>query len=126
MSTSIGGLKTLLLTNVVELKFTRRTRSPRAATRRMLATLNYQLLNSELGKTIFRFNQPTNSPPYNAGSYNLVTAYDLFMLDWRNIPVDSCEIVNLIPAEPEVEFWEYFNKVLSKMTASQKAAFMDK
>lgn len=126
MSLSVGGLKSLLLSNVVEIKFTRRRQNRRVPTRRMLATLNYTLLNSEMGKAIFRFTEPTNSPPFNANLYNLVTAYDLFMLDWRNIPADSSQIVNVIPAEPDVEFWEYFDKVLSKMSATQKAAFMDK
>ena len=127
VSASVNGLRALLQNNVVELKFIRRDISPgRSRSRRMLSTLDFQLLNSEIGKQIFRFSSPSKFPSYNASSYNLLTVYDLFMLDWRNIPADSCQIINVIPTTPQVEFWDYFNNILSKMSASQKAAFMDK
>lgn len=124
---SVSGLRGLLQSNVIELKFIRRDISPgRPRSRRMLATLDFELLNSEIGKQVFRFSPPAKYPSYNASSYNLLTVYDLFMLNWRNIPADSCQIINVIPTSPQVEFWDYFNNILSKMSASQKAAFMDK
>lgn len=127
MSTSANSLQVLLQNNVVELKFIRREISPgRSRSRRMLATLNFELLNSDIGRQIFRFSNPIKKPSYNASSYNLLTVYDLFMLDWRNIPANNCQIINIIPTTPQVEFWDYFNNILSKMTSSQKAAFMDK
>jgi hypothetical protein len=77
-----------------------------------------------LGKTIFNFKRPTQAPAYNALSYELITVYDLFMQDWRNIPFNNVEVVRVLNCTPPEEFWKYFDEVLSKMTAAQKATFM--
>lgn len=125
MKLSTGGLKLLCQTNVVELKFVRRTNVlPR--TRRMLATLDRKILDSELGRQILNFKPPIKTSPYNAESRGLLTVWDLFFQDWRNIPVDTCEVVATVPSQPAEKFWEYFDKVLSKMTTQQKAVFMSK
>lgn len=125
MKLSIGGLKTLCLNNIVELKFARRTRVM-PPTRRMLATLDPFILDSELGRKILNFKPPVKAAPYNAASKGLLTVWDLFFQDWRNIPVEACEVVSTVPSKPPEKFWEYFNNVLGKMTAQQKAAFMSK
>jgi hypothetical protein len=127
VSLSSSSLQQILASNVIELVFVRRTpRKNKPPTRRMLATLNFNLLNSARGKNTFKFNPPSFPADFNASSYNLVTAFDLFMLDWRNIPANATEIVRVIPCSPEEEFWLYFDTVLSKLSAAQKAAFMDK
>jgi hypothetical protein len=126
MGLSITGLRQVLFNNVVELKFARRNPVPgRAATRRMLASLNPQILDSELGRSIFNFKPSVYSLPYNAAALNLLVVFDLFMQDWRAIPVNSTEIIRILPSSPVTEFWKYFNEVLSKMTSAQKAAFME-
>ncbi len=127
MSVSGNSLRSLLQNNVGEIKFIRRDISPgRPKSRRMLCTLDFDLLNSDIGKQIFKFINPIKNPPYNVNSYNLITVFDLFMLDWRNIPTESIQIISLIPTKPLSEFWDYFNNILSKMSSAQKAAFMDK
>jgi len=123
-----GNLKNACLNSVVELKFVRRNKLRIPSTRRMLCTLDGKLLNSDQGKEFLNFKAPRFSPPYNAESKGLVVVWDIIMQDWRAIPADSCVIVTAIKTQPRQEknFWEYYNKVLSKMTANQKKAFMDK
>lgn len=123
---SSSGLSQLLQTSVVELKFTRRQPvAKRPATRRMLASLCSEILDTDLGRTILNFKPPTQSPSYRASAYNLITVYDIFMQDWRAIPIDKTEVIRVLPSSPPTEFWEYFSTVLVKMTSSQKAVFMD-
>jgi len=126
MGLSSAGLQQLLENNVVELKFTRKNPvAGKPATRRMLASLNPAILDSELGRKIFNFNAPAGKPPYNPNNYNLVVFFDMFMQNWRAIPADSTEVIKLIPSTPIEDFWEYYNDVLSKMSSEQKAAFMN-
>ena len=128
MKLSLDGLERVCLSNVVEIKFNRRLRVVgKPATRRMLATKDVELLNSKEGLKILNFKAPMQSPPYNAASKGLLTVWDILFQDWRNIPVNAATVVSMIPTKPTAEkFWEYFNNVLVKMTAIQKAAFMDK
>ena len=127
MKLSLSGLKSLCRNNLVELKFTRRLKLVgKPTSRRMLATLDAELLNSTLGKEILNFKPPTKIPPYDAESKGLLTVWDILFQDWRNIPVDMTNVVSSVPTKPPQKFWEYFDKVIKKMTATQKAAFMDK
>lgn len=126
MSYTSAGLHQLLVSNVVELKFTRRNPKPnRPPTRRMLASLNPNILDSERGRTVFNFKSPTDYSAYNPNSHNLIVVFDLFMQNWRAIPTQSVEVIQVLPSDPVEEFWTYFSEVLSKMSADQKAAFMD-
>ena len=127
MKLSLGGLKSLLESNVVEIKFARRMKLiNKPDTRRMLATLDRDILNSKLGRDILNFKQPTQSAAYNAASKGLLAVWDIFLQDWRMIPVSNCEVVSVVPSRPPEKFWEYFNKTIGNMDATQKAAFMDK
>ena len=127
MKLSLTGLKSLCRNNVVELKFTRRVKiiggSP---SRRMLATLDAELLNSVLGKEVLNFKPPVKSAIYNADSKGLLTVWDILFQDWRNVSVESCYVVSTVPTKPPEKFWEYFDKVIKKLTTTQKAAFMKK
>lgn len=123
MKLSLLGLQNLCKQHVVELIFNKRTSGQH---RRMLATLDFNLLNSDLGKEIFKFNPPRYSPPFDASSKGLITLFDLIMLDWRNVPASQVEVVSAISTNPPVDFWTYFDKFISKMTALQKASFMTK
>ena len=127
MKLSLGGLKTLLESNVVEIKFLRRMKIiGRPATRRMLATLDRGVLDSKLGREILNFKPPTQAPAYEPTSRGLLPVWDIFFQDWRMVPVSNCEVVSVVPSKPPEKFWEYFNKTIGNMTADQKAAFMDK
>jgi hypothetical protein len=127
MNLSLGGLNQLCNSNLVELKFTRRLKFQNMPpTRRMLATLDYELLNSVMGKEILNFKPPLKTASYNTASKNLLTVWDLLFQDWRNIPIESTVVVTAIPTKPQEKFWEYFDKVIKKMTPQQKASFMSK
>lgn len=126
MKLSDNGLAQLLQANVVELKFVRRhPSSNRPATRRMIASLNSDILDSDLGRNILNFKPPVNRAAYNPSKHKLLFVFDFFMQDWRAIPVDSTEVIRVLPSNPASEFWDYFSTSLAKMTAAQKAAFMD-
>jgi hypothetical protein len=124
---SLNGLKQLCATNVVELRFNRRRRQgydfPH---RRMICTIDPAILDSQLGIEILNFKRPFTSASYNAASKNLLTVWDIIMQDWRNIPVESVDVVATVPTKPPEKFWEYFNKVIAKMTARQKLNFINK
>ena len=125
MALSPAALHQVLESGVVEIKFVRRNPKPGGVTtRRMLASLSIPILDSEAGRTVFRFTPPSGPSAYNATEKNLVMGFDIFIQNWRAIPADSTEIVRILPTEPE-EFWAYFYENLAKMTADQKAAFMN-
>ena len=126
MKLSLGGLEKLCNVNVVELKFTRRLPKGNSTTRRMFATTDWILLNSKEGLQILNFRIPTSQPAYNARTRGLLPVWDLFMQDFRNIPASSCDVISTVPTRPPETFWNYFNDILSKMSATQKAAFMEK
>jgi len=125
---SVRGLAQVCEKNVVELKFVRRNKMRIPSTRRMLCTLDSTLLNSTLGKEILNFKPPRFAPKYNAATRGLLVVWDIIMQDWRAVPADSCEIVVRIDTSTnnQKNFWDYYDKVLRKMTASQKKSFMDK
>lgn len=129
MAFTVSGLTELCRKNVVELKFVRRNKLRIPPTRRMLCTLDWPLLNSDEGKRLLNFKAPRFAPPYNAASKGLVVVWDIIMQDWRTVPADACEAVSAIKTSPvgqQKNFWEYYDKVLRKMTSTQKKGFMDK
>lgn len=127
MKLSLNGLKQLCATNVVELRFNRRRpQGYNFPHRRMICTTDPAILDSQLGIEILNFKRPFTNASYNAASKNLLTVWDIIMQDWRNIPVESVDVVATVPTKPPEKFWEYFNKVIVKMTARQKANFINK
>jgi len=120
---SLSGLSSLLKVNAGELLFRRRRSGP-GPFRRMLATNDLLLLNSISGKIALNYRKPTAYPPYNPTAYNLLCVWDIFMQDFRMVPVDAVEVISVIPTTPPEAFWEYFNNKLSKMSAIEKMAFM--
>lgn len=125
MRLTLGGLEKLCRENVVEVKFTRRIPKGNSTTRRMFATCDSLLLESKEGLSILNYRIPTSAPAYDARSRGLLPVWDIFMQDHRNIPASSCEVISVVKTRPPETFWEYFNNILSKMSASQKAAFME-
>jgi hypothetical protein len=126
MSISVSALASLCNSNVVELKFTRRNKMRVPPTRRMLCTLNRQVLDSTLGKSILNFRKPKQAAPYNASRKKLVTVWDIIMQDWRNVPTESVDVVSAINIVPATKFWDFYENVIKPMTSAQKSAFMDK
>jgi hypothetical protein len=121
---TLAGLEQLCRENVVEVKFTRRHAKGTSTTRRMLATCDSQLLESTDGLKILNYRIPSAAPAYDARARGLLPVWDIFMQDYRNIPVNNTEVISVVSTRPLETFWEYFNNILSKMSASQKASFM--
>lgn len=112
-----------LLTNVLDLRFVRRRPiSTKPDTRRMLCTKSYELLNSINGRIALNYRPPANIPAYDIVSKNLIIVWDIFMQDYRTLPVESVNVLNTIPANEK--FWTYFNENLRSMSSLDKIIFM--
>lgn len=123
MRVGLGQLKGLLEKNVCEVVFTRRLPIlNRPPTRRMLCTNSLELLMSPDGRTTLNFSPAHRQPKYNPAAKGLIITWDIFMQDYRQINVRSCDLVNKVPV---AEFWEYYRAKLASLTASQKMEFMD-
>ena len=110
--------------NVLEIKFLRRRPKLGAPpTRRMLCTGCLPLLNSPEGRIALNFRPAYNRPRYNPDVKNVAITWDIFMQDYRNISMNACEVLAVIPAK---EFWKFFNeRGLGLMTATDKMRFMN-
>ena len=120
-----GHLKNLLLTNVAEIKFARRlpvVDVNKGPTRRMWCTNCLALLNSFNGKNVLRYRIPKYLPKFNPNEKNVIVTWDILMQDFRCINMDSCELMQSMPANDD--FWTYFNENLLLMTTQQKINFM--
>lgn len=125
MKANFATLKTLLLSNVAEIKFLRkRIKAGFPPTRRMLCTNNFPLLNSNEGRIALNYKAPSKQPKFSQVEKNVLITWDIFMQDYRCINVAACEILQVIPANKE--FWNFFNTRLAKMSAAQKMGFMNK
>lgn len=128
-------LRSFLQYYVAEVVFVRRRKpkdpSVKTETRRMICTTCQVFLNSPFGKKTLNYKPAKQQPPYNAASKGLVTVWDLFMQDWRNIDVKSAVVIqkrnqNSLPMyvasrKGMEEFALFFNAKLRKMNAK---AFM--
>lgn len=126
MYLSAGGLMQLLAKNVVELRFKRKHKKQGFnEQRRMLCTNDRNLLNSDAGKRILHFVQPTHPKSYNPLAKNLVVAYDIFMQQYRTIDARTCDVIAVISTDPPTEWWTYFNANIRGMSAGRKLIFMN-
>lgn len=123
MSLGLGSLQQLLYSNVCDIRFARRrNKTGAAATRRMICTLDESLLNSTEGRITLNY-RPTKVPThYNPTQKNLLIVWDILMQDYRNVNMDSCELVEQIPTK---DFWKYFHERLGSMSSSAKLGFMN-
>jgi hypothetical protein len=129
MAVSRTLLEGALRTNVVEIKWVRRIpKSGHAHTRRALATNSRHILNSEKGYKILRYVPPTQRNPLDTPRLNLVTYWDIFRQDYRNISCESAIMSRVIPVnnqEKIEQWWQIFEIFLRSMTAEQKKQFID-
>jgi len=124
MKVSLPTLKSLLLNNVVEIKFLRkRPRLGAPPTRRMLCTNALALLMSPEGRIALNYRRAINYPKYDPTVKNLVITWDIFMQDYRCINMAACDMIQAIPANKQ--FWKFFNERLSLLDAQQKMRFMN-
>jgi len=130
-SYNYGGILKLLNNNVAEFVF--RRRHPKQAGyssmyRRIFCTLDRNLLNSIGGRTGLHFTPPTQPPVYIAAQHNLIVVWDIIMQDWRSIPLEALEAVNIIPShtkQQQDEFWKIFEVQFKAMTRSGKKQWMN-
>lgn len=116
-------LKSLLLTNVAEIRYVRRIPVPeKGTTRRMWCTNSVALLNSFNGKTILNYHVPKVLPKFNPNEHNIIITWDILMQDFRCINMDSCDLLQSFPANDT--FWKYFNENIFTMSTQQKINFM--
>jgi len=116
-------------THVLEVQFKRRHIKPGwSSTRRMLCTNCWPLLNSMPGKITLHFKPPNHPAPYNAANHNLVTVWDIYFQDYRNISVETHNIIAAMPVRNENEikiFWEYFVSIMAKKNPYDKIDYMN-
>lgn len=123
MKTTLDSLRSLLRENVCEIVFVRRRfRQNRSPVRRMLCTLDMELLNSTNGRLSLNYRPSSNVLPYNANAKNLLPVWDIFMQDWRMVNMDDCNLITTIKKD---DFWNYFNNTLMPMSPQQKLQYMD-
>lgn len=122
MRVSYFSLQNMLKQNMVDIQFVRRRPSSQGTTRRMLCTNCQPLLLSNEGRQVLNYRIPTGSLPYAPALYNLVVVWDILMQDFRQIPVDSANVLNIVPFNED--FWPYFQKTILPMTSDQKIRFM--
>lgn len=123
--TPISTLAATLANNVAELKFhRRRPKKNIPSTRRMLCTLDYNLLNSDKGLQVLNFRAPKSSTSFNTQAKGLLVVWDILLQDWRTVNTETCNIITTIPTSPTDKFWEYFNNNIASMSSAQKAGFI--
>lgn len=124
MKASLPTLKSLLLSNVVEIKFNRRRIKPGSPpTRRMLCTNSLSLLNSTEGRLALNYKRAIYMPKFDPNVKDLIITWDIFMQDYRCINMTACDLIQVIPANQS--FWKFFNEKLAGLSAAQKINFMN-
>ncbi len=93
MSISADTLNTMLLSNVVELSFTKKDGS----TRQMTCTKSYNLLSSFEGRTFLKYVEPKGSPRNLPMGY--IVVWDIDSYGFRTINMNNLVINSVIPTE---------------------------
>jgi hypothetical protein len=119
-----ASLQSLLLNNVAEIRFRRRSNDPtRPPYRTMLCTNSDNILKGINGQITLNFDPPNQGPKYNPASKNIVITWDILMQEFRAVSMDDCELLNQYPAGEE--FWKVFNEKFYPMSAEQKVLYMN-
>lgn len=124
---SARSMQQLLAENICEIVFVSRSDGNM---RRMLCTNNKLLLNSDPGKMALGFKPPKGvGLKYFPHSKGLVVTWDVMWQDYRQIPLESANVVSAIPLKSEEDvwnFWLFFDKKLQNMSSMEKNSFMRK
>ena len=117
-------LEALLLSNVLDLRFTRRIPVVgKPATRRMICTKSFDLLNSTNGKIILNYRPPKHGKQIDEAITNTCVVWDVLMQDYRVISADQVNVIRQMPAEES--FWKIFNVEIYPLSKTQKINFMN-
>lgn len=121
---SPGAFQNLVQSNVLDIRFVRRRpRASRPPTRRMLCTLNSEILLSVNGRTVLNYLPPANNLPYTISDKGLVMVWDILMQNFRMVSSESVSILEKFP--PGEEFWNHFNTNIRTMDGQAKQSFMN-
>ena len=124
MAVSIQTLESLLLNNVLHLRFVRRVPiANKPATRRMLCTKSFDLLNSTNGRVVLNYKPPQHNKQFNEARQNACVVWDILMQNYRIVSADQVTIIRQIPANQE--FWTFFNKEIYTLNTEQKILYME-
>lgn len=124
MAVLVQTLNSLLLRNVLDIRFLRREPLPnKTATRRILCTKSSDLLNSTNGRIVLNYRPPKNNKQFNESLNNACVVWDILMQDYRIVPADTATIIEEIPANED--FWTYFNSQIYILSVEQKKRFME-
>ena len=117
-------LETLLLNNVLDLRFTRRVPvEGKPPTRRMICTKSYDLLNSTNGKIVLNYTPPKHNKQVNEAITNTCVVWDVLMQNYRVVSADQVDVLREMPANDE--FCQTFNNEIYPMSTEQKINFMN-
>lgn len=117
-------LESLLLSNVLDLRFKRRIpKAGSSATRRMICTKSANLLQSVNGKIVLNYAAPKTAKQFNEAASNALVVWDVLMQDYRIVSADSVDVIREIPADDT--FWEIFNNEIYPLSTDQKIQFMN-
>ena len=117
-------LETLLLNNVLDLRFTRKIPvAGKPATRRMICTKSYELLNSINGKIVLNYIPPKHGKQINEATTNTCVVWDVLMQNYRVVSADQVDVLREMPANDE--FWKTFNTEIYPTSTDQKINFMN-
>lgn len=126
MKTSLQELKTILEKNVAEIRFIRRrTKTGHPFERRMVCSNDKKFLNSSSGRITLNFRPVATTKPqpyFNRNAKNILNVWDIIMQDYRNINMDNCDLIQIIPSD---KFWDFFNKKLAILSPKEKMRYMD-
>jgi len=124
MKIARASLQSLLLQNVAEIRFRRRTMdSIRSPYRTMLCTNSNEILYGVNGRTTLNFKPPKKAIKYIPAAKNIVLTWDLLMQEFRAVSMEDCEVINKYPATDE--FWKMFNEKFFIMSPEQKLLYMN-
>ena len=76
------------------------------------------------GRMALNFHGAPGRLKFSPEQKGLVMTWDILMQDFRLIPAENVQVVRAIKTTPPEEFWDFFNRVLSKMSEGQKVSFM--
>jgi hypothetical protein len=117
-------LSNLLLDNVLDLRFNRRVLvEGKSPVRRMLCTKSHSLLSSTNGRIVLNYKPPRRGKQFNESRKDAVVVWDIFMQDYRVVPVDNVQVIKKIPADDS--FWKYFNEEVYILSTEQKRNYMN-
>jgi hypothetical protein len=126
MKISLQALKTILETNVVEVRFVRRRpKAGHPADRRMVCSNDKKFLNGPMGRITLGFRPVASTRPvpyFNRNAKNVLNVWDIIMQDYRNISMDDCELIQIIPSD---KFQDFFDKKLAILSPREKMRYMD-